>query len=208
MTENDNSEKIEDIADSFEVAMKKGFMSALILLVLEEEPCHGYKIQREIERRTFGYFHPTSSTIYPLLDSLREKRLIECIEKDESGRQKKVYETTLKGKETLRMLFQKHQTMIESIKSIILSTLGIIDEKDPSFIMDIESIFSYPGVELIIEKSIKSKIEALKYNKELLRQRIKIMKNNLEMIDNILLRLEKEGENKHVEQQSKEIISH
>jgi len=208
MTEKDSDNKIKDIVDSFEVAMKKGFMSGLILLVLQNEPCHGYKILKEIENRTLGVWHPSSSNIYPLLDSLSEKGLIECVEVDEVGRQKKVYAITSKGENALKILIQKHSMMIDSIRSIILSTLGITDVHDPSFLEDLEKLISYPGMELIMKNSITSKVEILKYNREIIKQRIEIMNQNLQIIENFLSKLESEIKNENFEQKSQEIASH
>lgn len=190
MTVNSDDKKIRDIVDNFEIAMKKGFMSGLILMVLENEPCHGYKILKEIEKRTFGVWHPQSSNIYPLLDSISKKGLIKCVEIEESGRSKKIYDITPKGKDTLKMLLQKHSMMIDSIRSIVLSTLDITDVHDPSFLEDLEKLISFPGIDLMKEDSIESKIELLKYNKEMTKQRLKIMNNNLQIMDNILSKLE------------------
>ncbi|MFX0070617.1 MAG: PadR family transcriptional regulator [Candidatus Hermodarchaeota archaeon] len=204
MTENENDENIEEIVNSFELTMKKGFVSVLILLVLEEEPSHGYKIQKEIAKRSLGYWQPTSSNIYPLLESLKEKKLINCIEQNDFGRQKKVYKITPKGTKTLKMLFRKHQLMIESIKTIILRTMGITDESNPSFLRHLDIVIGPPEMGLIIEGSIESKIDNLKHYRELMLQQIKFMRKNVEKISNILLRLEKDVEHDEVS----EVTSH
>ena len=67
---------VENIAGKFEKAMKKGFISTLALMVLENEPMHGRQIKKAIEDRTFGGWEPTDSTIYTILKDLREKNLI------------------------------------------------------------------------------------------------------------------------------------
>ena len=198
MTESSYDQKVREIVDNFEIAMKKGFLSGLILMFLEKEPCHGYKILKEIEKRTFGVWHPQSSNIYPLLDSIRKKGLIKCIEEDESGRTKKIYDITPKGVETLKMLLQKHSMMIDSIRAMFLSTLDITDIHDPSFLGDLEKLFSHPGIGLMMENSIESKIEILKYNKEMTKKRLQIMNNNLQIIDNILSKLEEKAKNEEI----------
>jgi len=208
MTENSDEKKIREIVDSFEIAMKKGFLSGLILMVLEKEPCHGYKILKEIEKRTFGVWHPRSSNIYPLLDSISKKGLIECIEVEESGRSKKIYGITPKGKETLKMLFQKHSMMLNSIRSMMLSTLDITDIHDPSFLEDLEKLITFPGIELMMEDSIESKMELLKYNKEMIKKRLKIMNSNLQIIENILSKLEEKAKNEEINQKSQNFASH
>jgi len=202
MTQNNDINKIENIVDSFDNAMKKGFISGLILFVLEKERGHGYKIAEDIDELTASVFQPTHSTLYPLLKSLNEKGLIDCIEVDDSGRQKKVYEITTKGKETLKMIIQKHQIMTESIKSIILSTLDITDVTEPSFLEDIERLISLPEMELIRTQSIESKEEILAYHKELLEERIKVMQKNLRAIDDILIKLKKKRKNGDIEHSS------
>ena len=206
MTQNNDINKIENIVDSFDNAMKKGFVSGLILFVLEKERAHGYKIAEEIDQLTVGVFQPTVSTLYPLLRSLNEKGLIDCTEEDDSGRRRKIYEITSKGEETLKMIIQKYQLMTESIKSIILSTLDITDETEPSFLEDIERLISVPEMELIRTQSAESKEEILAYHKKLLEKRIKVMKKNLREIDNILINLEKKHRTGDIEQSSKKSL--
>jgi len=198
-----NVETVEEIANSFETTMKKGFLSGLILLVLENEPCHGYKILKEIEERTLGFFHPTSSTLYPLLDSLNEKKLIECVEEEEEGRHKKIYKITTKGEKTLKMLLQKHQKMIDSIKAIIFTTLGITDEKEPIFLEYLDKIITTPEMDLIKAKSIEEKIKILKNYKGRLLQQLNILNKNLKTINDLLYKLENETDKKF----EKEIIN-
>ncbi len=185
-----NNKKIKDIVEAFDTTMKKGFMSGLILLVLQKEASQGYKIQKEIEEVTLGEWKPTSSNIYPLLDSLKNKELISCIESDVTCRQNIIYEITSKGQDTVKMLVQKHQNMVESIKSIVLSTLGITDVDNPSFIEELEKIISYPPFKAITANSFEEKIETLRYHKELLKQRMKIMSVSLEKSEEILTKME------------------
>ena len=184
-----NNKKIEEIVEAFDTTMKKGFMSGLILLVIQKEASHGYKIQKEIEELTLGEFKPTSSNIYPLLESLKNKELIACIESDLTGRQKKIYEITQKGQDTVKMLVHKHQMMIESIKSIILSTLGITDVDNPSFLDELEKIMGGP-LKAITTNSFEEKIVTLRYHKELLKKRMNMMSVNLEKSEEILLKME------------------
>ena len=63
----------EKIAEKFENAMKTGFISSLILIVLERKPSYGYKIGKEIEERTLGIWNPPSSTMYTVLKDMTKK---------------------------------------------------------------------------------------------------------------------------------------
>ena len=66
----------EKIAKQFENAMKTGFISSLILNVLEKNPSYGYKIGKDIEKRTLGIWDPPSSTMYTVLKDMTKKQLI------------------------------------------------------------------------------------------------------------------------------------
>ena len=130
------------------------------------------------------------------------------VEQDETGRQKKIYKITSKGEETLKMILQKHQIMTESIKSIIISTLGITDETEPAFLEDLDKLISFPGMDIIKEITLESKIEVLKDHKKLIAHRIEVMSYNHKKIDKILSQLEKGGNNRDVDLPSKNIASH
>ena len=113
---------VENIADKFERTMKKGFVNIFALLVLNKEPTHGYQIKKLIEQRTLGVWSPTDSTMYTILKDLREKDLIKQQKTQDPDDSKKVYELTLKGKETLDLMLQKEREIRESMRSIIFST--------------------------------------------------------------------------------------
>lgn len=83
------NEKVEDITELFGVGMKKGFISTLILLILDENPCHGYKIIDEINKRTLGVWHPKANVIYPLLKTLCDRNLIRSVKQNGTERPKK-----------------------------------------------------------------------------------------------------------------------
>lgn len=117
----------EEIAEKFENAMKIGFISALILIVLEKKSSYGYKIGKEIEKRTLGIWNPPSSTMYTALKDMTGKGLISFKESQVEGRNRKTYEVTPKGKETLKIMLEKHNVIEESIETLKTAMLG--DEK-------------------------------------------------------------------------------
>ena len=119
---------IEEISNKFEKAMKKGFISTLILLVLKKESSHGYQIKKAIEERTLGVWAPPDSTIYTILKDLREKNLIKLLEQQKVEDSKRIYEITPEGKETLDIMMKKQNEMRESMRAIITSTFGFSDD--------------------------------------------------------------------------------
>jgi len=116
---------VENIVNKFEKTMKKGFVNIFVLLALNKEPTHGYQIKKLIEDRTFGFWTPSDSTMYTILNNLREKGLIRQSDIQDSDDTRKVYELTEKGKETLEVMKQREREMRESMRSIIFSTSEI-----------------------------------------------------------------------------------
>ncbi|MHA2283732.1 MAG: PadR family transcriptional regulator [Promethearchaeota archaeon] len=119
---------VENIANKFERTMKKGFVNIFVLLVLNKEPTHGYQIKKLIEQRTLGVWSPTDSTMYTVLKDLRDKDLIKQRKTLDPDDSKKVYELTVKGKETLNLMLQREREIRESMRSIIFSTSEVGDE--------------------------------------------------------------------------------
>jgi len=85
----------------------KNYMKVLVL-DLFHEPKHGYGIMSELEER-YG-IKPSAGTIYPIINSLRRKGLIEIV--GTGNREKKLYLITEKGKEYLR----EHSEELEEVR--------------------------------------------------------------------------------------------
>jgi DNA-binding PadR family transcriptional regulator len=68
------------------------------LLLLNEEPRHGYQIIAELEERSGGSWRPSPGSIYPALKRLAMKGLVEADEDDEG---KRVFSITDAGRERL-----------------------------------------------------------------------------------------------------------
>ena len=82
---------------SFRVAtrMGKGDVRSAILVLLAEEPMHGYQLIREIEDRTEGAWKPSAGSIYPTLQLLADEGLVTA----EPANDRKVYALTEAGRE-------------------------------------------------------------------------------------------------------------
>ena len=76
----------------------KGNAVVLILSVLAREAMHGYRIARELEKISEGYFAMGEGTLYPHLHQLEKDGLIEGYwENVSGGRDRKCYRITEKG---------------------------------------------------------------------------------------------------------------
>jgi DNA-binding PadR family transcriptional regulator len=118
----------EKIANKFEKTMKKGFVNIFVLLALHKEPTHGYQIKKLIEERTSGFWSPSDSTMYTILNNLRDKGLIKLSTIQDPDDARKVYELTRKGNDTLRLMIEREREMRESMKAILFSTTEIKDD--------------------------------------------------------------------------------
>ena len=115
---------VEEYADKFEKAIKKGFSSILILSILENGPSYGYKIGKEIEELTYSTWEPPASTMYTLLKQLSDQGLIMTKEIDSDDRGKRIYEITERGCETLKLMRKKQLKIRNALQSFFISTLG------------------------------------------------------------------------------------
>ncbi|MFW9781526.1 MAG: PadR family transcriptional regulator [Candidatus Heimdallarchaeota archaeon] len=177
----------EQLAEKFENAMKTGFISALILIVLEKDPSYGYKIAKEIERRTLGIWDPPSSTMYTVLKDMTGKGLINFTEKQVEGRNRKIYSVTAKGKETLKIMLEKHNIIEESIETLKTAMLG--DEKG-SLPKGFHRISPFDIVlDRLDEKSDVEKLDYLNLQKMRISQSIMRLNSQLQKIDEILKEL-------------------
>ncbi len=60
----------------------RGAIKAGILLVLAEQPMHGYQIMQELAARSGGAWHPSPGAIYPTLQRLEDRGLVRSDEED------------------------------------------------------------------------------------------------------------------------------
>jgi DNA-binding PadR family transcriptional regulator len=77
----------------------RGLLRSYILYRLSKNPLSGYDLISELDEATGGTWHPGSGSIYPILEDLRRKKLIEVVSK--GHRSKQVYSLTQRGKEAL-----------------------------------------------------------------------------------------------------------
>ncbi|MCE5249206.1 PadR family transcriptional regulator [bacterium] len=82
--------------------LPKNCNEALILAILARGDRHGYQIALELEELSGGVFTFNHGTLYPILHKLEKDGLIRGLWEDiDSGRKRKYYTTTGKGKEYL-----------------------------------------------------------------------------------------------------------
>lgn len=86
-----------------------------ILLALME-PAHGYLIMQKVEELSGGQVRMAAGTLYGAVENLVKLQFIQPVSTEDSRR--KVYAITEKGKEILRLDFERMSHMIELTKHI------------------------------------------------------------------------------------------
>ncbi|UCE15720.1 MAG: PadR family transcriptional regulator [Candidatus Bathyarchaeota archaeon] len=86
------------------------FSRFYILTLLYEGPCHGYSIITRFKRRIGKEVSP--SLVYPFLQQLEQKGLVEHTVKPVGEKERKVFELTIEGRELCTRLFKRFANII------------------------------------------------------------------------------------------------
>ncbi|MFC1466324.1 MAG: PadR family transcriptional regulator [Candidatus Brachytrichaceae bacterium NZ_4S206] len=88
--------------DNLNDQLRKGSTAVLILAILDKEAMYGYRISRELEKRSQGYFAMAEGLLYPALHQMEESGLIVGEWKTVGNRRRKYYRITTQGREYLK----------------------------------------------------------------------------------------------------------
>jgi DNA-binding PadR family transcriptional regulator len=87
-----------------------GMIRSSIILLLSENPLHGYGIMKEVEARIGKSVNP--SLLYPFLNQLEKNGLVQSTEKPVGRKPKKVYELTATGKKLATRIYKRIASMV------------------------------------------------------------------------------------------------
>ena len=83
-------------------SIKRGSAELAILLVLNDQPLHGYEIARRIEQETGGLLHFTLASLYPLLYRMEKRGWTSAAwETTPAGVKRRCYSLTAEGSKQL-----------------------------------------------------------------------------------------------------------
>lgn len=86
-------------------SLMTGSTTMLILKLIENEDMYGYQMIEELEKQSNDLFTLKAGTLYPILHTLEQKKMIESYEKlADNQRQRKYYHITKCG---LKLLHEK-----------------------------------------------------------------------------------------------------
>jgi DNA-binding PadR family transcriptional regulator len=164
---------------------QKGYMRIALLILLSKKPCHGYEMMKEVEDRTEGFWKPTAGGVYPILQSLEKAGYI----KGEWGPQKrkrKIYHITESGKFILDRALLKHSQIAESMNSMFEEYARAVLNLDPKAV----TVPRMPNpFSIFLEEKPKNKLDALEMKRNRIQHMIKMLQNELQIVDNRLATL-------------------
>ncbi|MGD0794783.1 MAG: helix-turn-helix transcriptional regulator [Dehalococcoidales bacterium] len=98
----------------------KSSSDSLLLSLLERQPLYGYKIVKELEEKSQGYFKLKEGTLYPALHRLEKSGLITGKwQMLPNGRQRRYYFITEKGLAKLTTEKTQWQDFLQAVRLIL-----------------------------------------------------------------------------------------
>jgi PadR family transcriptional regulator, regulatory protein PadR len=97
----------------------KGHLDSLILAVVAAAPAHGYAIIEELKRRSQGTFSLPEGTVYPALHRLERAGLLESGWSTTTGRKRRVYRLTRRGRRQLQARKSEWRDFARAIDAVL-----------------------------------------------------------------------------------------
>jgi PadR family transcriptional regulator PadR len=95
--------------------IKMALSKFFVLRVLHDGPSHGYDIARSVERTTSGCCSPTEGGLYPVLREFEQGGYVTWEAEIVSGRERKVYTLTDKGRDAFRVGVEAWMEVTEAL---------------------------------------------------------------------------------------------
>lgn len=97
----------------------QGSLSMLILRLLEEKDMYGYEMIETLRGKSNQVFELKAGSLYPLLHSLEEKKLVTSYEDDSSCKTRKYYHLTGEGKRFLKEKREEWLIYSNAVSSVL-----------------------------------------------------------------------------------------
>jgi PadR family transcriptional regulator PadR len=97
----------------------KGHLDLLLLAMLAQDPGHGYALVERLRERSAGTFNLSEGTVYPALYRLERSRLVSSRWSSASGRRRRIYSLTHKGRRALAAERSEWVTFATAVEGIV-----------------------------------------------------------------------------------------
>ena len=115
--------------EKFERDLLRGSLDLMVLSVLADQSQYGYSIQKRLNTASMGKVKLPAGTLYPLLHRLESDKLIRSRWDESTGRKRKWYDLTAKGKKRLKVQVSQWHQYAQCVTSLIN---GIGAQPNPS----------------------------------------------------------------------------
>jgi PadR family transcriptional regulator PadR len=103
----------------FESQLLKGVAPVVVLEILSRGPMYGYELSQAIEQRSAEILTLGKGTLYPLLYNLEAKKLVTAKwQTSDSGRKRRYYSITGKGKQELSGQKEQLRQLSEGLRLV------------------------------------------------------------------------------------------
>lgn len=100
-------------------SLVSGSTTMLLLRLLSEKDMYGYEMIETLRERSKNVFELKAGTLYPLLHSLEERKLLIVYEKEVVGKVRKYYSLTKEGHKLLAEKKEEWMTYSEAILNVL-----------------------------------------------------------------------------------------
>lgn len=97
----------------------KGHLDGLVLAIVADHPLHGYAVIEELKLRSGGAFDLPEGTVYPVLHRLEADGLLSSAWSEESGRRRRVYRITRRGRSALAARRTEWQQFSRAVAGVL-----------------------------------------------------------------------------------------
>ena len=97
----------------------KGHLNLLLLAAVHQQPAHGYAIAEALRTQSHGAFDLPEGTIYPALHRLERAGWLTSRWDEQSGRRRRVYQLTGKGRRVLSHQHQEWRAFARAMSDIV-----------------------------------------------------------------------------------------
>ena len=110
-------------------SLVSGSTTMLILKLLSDKDMYGYEMIETLQARSQNVFELKAGTLYPLLHTLEQNDLLTVYEKEVSGKTRKYYHITKKGRKTLQEKKEEWKLYTEAVANVLNAGQDILDGK-------------------------------------------------------------------------------
>ena len=108
----------------FDKGLMAGSSTLLVLSLLESGDMYGYQMIEELARRSNDTFQMQEGTLYPILHALENNKCLSSYQQQApTGRMRKYYKLTRKGRELLRDKKEEWEKFRQGVADVLASGL-------------------------------------------------------------------------------------